>query len=94
MLSFSHQFFYFTFVASLKRSDAGADVEDNKEVPEMMETQVVKTNGKDSGLVPDADLDYNHPESCQNTFSYEQLKAKSDNPVTGIDFKQREVSFI
>ena len=29
----------------------------------------------------------------QSTFSYEQLKAKSENPVTGIDFKRREVCF-
>ncbi|XVF75782.1 hypothetical protein PTKIN_Ptkin13bG0214500 [Pterospermum kingtungense] len=27
----------------------------------------------------------------QSTFSYDQLKAKSENPVTGIDFKRREV---
>ncbi|XVF75780.1 hypothetical protein PTKIN_Ptkin13bG0214500 [Pterospermum kingtungense] len=26
----------------------------------------------------------------QSTFSYDQLKAKSENPVTGIDFKRRE----
>lgn len=26
----------------------------------------------------------------QSTFSYEQLRAKSENPVTGIDFKRRE----
>lgn len=28
------------------------------------------------------------------TFTYEQLRAKSENPVTGIDFKQREVSWL
>lgn len=30
--------------------------------------------------------------SIVDTFSYDQLKAKSENPVTGIDFKRREVS--
>ncbi|KAI7985068.1 Villin-2 [Camellia lanceoleosa] len=30
-------------------------------------------------------------ETSQSTFSYEQLKAHSDDPVTGIDFKRREV---
>ncbi|XP_048320848.2 villin-3 isoform X1 [Ziziphus jujuba] len=34
--------------------------------------------------------DGNGSESSQSTFSYDQLKAKSDNPVTGIDFKRRE----
>ncbi|CAM8963769.1 unnamed protein product [Rhodiola kirilowii] len=29
-------------------------------------------------------------ENTQSTFSYDQLKAKSENPVTGIDFKRRE----
>ncbi|KAI4300793.1 hypothetical protein L6164_034128 [Bauhinia variegata] len=29
-------------------------------------------------------------QSSQGTFSYDQLKTKSDNPVTGIDFKRRE----
>lgn len=31
------------------------------------------------------------PEAVHAIFSYDQLKAKSDNPVTGIDFKRREV---
>lgn len=30
----------------------------------------------------------------RQTFSYDQLKAKSDNPVKGIDFKKREVGSI
>ncbi|KGN53839.1 villin-2 [Cucumis sativus] len=29
-------------------------------------------------------------ETIDSTFSYDQLKARSDNPVTGIDFKRRE----
>ncbi|KAL0544138.1 hypothetical protein IC582_019250 [Cucumis melo] len=29
-------------------------------------------------------------ETVNSTFSYDQLKARSDNPVTGIDFKRRE----
>uniref|UniRef100_A0A7N0V1Y7 HP domain-containing protein n=1 Tax=Kalanchoe fedtschenkoi TaxID=63787 RepID=A0A7N0V1Y7_KALFE len=29
-------------------------------------------------------------ENSQSTFSYDQLKARSENPVTGIDFKRRE----
>lgn len=29
--------------------------------------------------------------AVHSTFSYDQLKSKSENPVTGIDFKRREV---
>lgn len=36
--------------------------------------------------------DVNASENIVTVFSYDQLKAKSDNPVTGIDFKRREVS--
>ncbi|CAL5351935.1 unnamed protein product [Camellia sinensis] len=32
----------------------------------------------------------NGSETNLSTFSYEQLRAHSENPVTGIDFKQRE----
>ena len=31
-------------------------------------------------------------EPVVGTYTYDQLKAKSENPVTGIDFKRREVS--
>ncbi|TQE11751.1 hypothetical protein C1H46_002593 [Malus baccata] len=34
--------------------------------------------------------DESESESSRSTFSYDQLRAKSDNPVTGIDFKRRE----
>ena len=31
--------------------------------------------------------------TSQSTFSYEQVRVKSENPVPGIDLKRREVSF-
>lgn len=34
----------------------------------------------------------NSRESSVTVFSYDQLKAKSNNPLTGIDSKRREVS--
>ncbi|KAK6125209.1 hypothetical protein DH2020_041053 [Rehmannia glutinosa] len=49
-----------------------------------------ETNGDDTGSKPEIDQDENVSESSQSTFSYDQLRAKSDNPVTGIDFKRRE----
>ncbi|KAF5737689.1 villin-3-like isoform X2 [Tripterygium wilfordii] len=49
-----------------------------------------ESNGEDSERTPDTDQDENASESIQSTFSYDQLKAHSENPVTGIDFKRRE----
>ncbi|XP_047959712.1 villin-3 isoform X1 [Salvia hispanica] len=74
--------------------------EDENETEEFLEDVKVKenetvetapeTNGEDSGSNPEAAQEENGSESGQSTFSYDQLKAKSDNPVTGIDFKRRE----
>ncbi|KAL7097893.1 hypothetical protein ACP275_10G172100 [Erythranthe tilingii] len=49
-----------------------------------------ETDGEDSGSKPEIDQDENVSDSNLSTFSYDQLKAKSENPVTGIDFKRRE----
>ncbi|CAH9079383.1 unnamed protein product [Cuscuta epithymum] len=52
---------------------------------------VLETNSKDHDESKiEEDWDNNDKEGGQTTFSYEQLRAKSDNPVTGIDFKRRE----
>ncbi|KAL2466043.1 Villin-2 [Abeliophyllum distichum] len=68
--------------------------EDSKEAFEVKETKTVEpipeTDGGDSGSKPESDLDENDTETTQSKFTYDQLKAKSDNPVTGIDFKRRE----
>ncbi|XP_022842295.1 villin-3-like [Olea europaea var. sylvestris] len=70
------------------------EVEDSKEASEVKETEtikpVVEANGDDSEPKPERELDENGTESGQTTFRYEQLKAKSNKPVTGIDFKRRE----
>lgn len=54
---------------------------------------VPESNGEDSNSTPklEEQQDDNGTEAGQSTFSYEQLRAKSENPVTGIDFKRREV---
>ncbi|KAK6124846.1 hypothetical protein DH2020_041406 [Rehmannia glutinosa] len=79
--------------ASVKSEDA-FEIEDSKEVSKVNETETVEpapeTNGGDTGSKPEIDQDENVSESSQSTFSYDQLRAKSDNPVTGIDFKRRE----
>ncbi|KAK4485445.1 hypothetical protein RD792_008086 [Penstemon davidsonii] len=82
-----------TLPAPVKSEDS-VEVEDSKEVSEVKETEavepVLETNGEDSISKTEIDQDENGSECSQSTFSYEQLRAKSDNPVTGIDFKRRE----
>ncbi|GER25867.1 villin 2 [Striga asiatica] len=70
--------------ASVK-SEHSFDIEENKEIPKVVEP-APETNGEDE----EANRDENGSEDTQSTFSYEQLKSKSENPVTGIDFKRRE----
>lgn len=78
----------------MKGEDAN-EIEESKEGLKVKENEtdesVPETNGEDSGSKPEVDQDENVSESGQSTFSYDQLKAKSENPVTGIDFKRREV---
>lgn len=70
------------------------EAEVSQEVSEVKETEeatpVPESNGEDSTPKREAEQDENDSENSQSTFSYDQLKAKSDNPVTGIDFKRRE----
>ncbi|CAK9182410.1 unnamed protein product [Ilex paraguariensis] len=67
---------------------------DSNESSEVKDTEIVElvseTNGDESEPNPGAEQDEDGSESSQSTFSYEQLKAKSNSPVTGIDFKRRE----
>ncbi|KAK4371484.1 hypothetical protein RND71_010959 [Anisodus tanguticus] len=66
-----------------------AEVQDSEKASEPKEiVEPAETNG--SELKPEPEQVEGGNESGQAIFSYEQLKAKSDNPVTGIDFKRRE----
>ncbi|KAL7225278.1 hypothetical protein ACSBR1_020625 [Camellia fascicularis] len=80
--------------AGTKIENVLSQVEDSKEDSEIKDTEVaepvVDSNGDDSGSKQEEGQDANGSETSQSTFSYEQLKAHSDNPVTGIDFKRRE----
>ncbi|KAI5682873.1 hypothetical protein M9H77_04101 [Catharanthus roseus] len=81
-----------------KNENAPIEAEDTKEASEVENTETDETNGEDSEPKPEPEpepeaepeQEENGGESTQTTFSYEQLRAKSDNPVTGIDFKRRE----
>ncbi|CAI9765656.1 unnamed protein product [Fraxinus pennsylvanica] len=70
------------------------EVENSKESSEVKETETVEpfveANGEESEPKREREQYENDSESSQTKFHYEQLKAKSDNPVTGIDFKRRE----
>lgn len=76
---------------------AVSETEDSQGVSDVNETEeaasVPESNGEDSNSTPklEEEQDDNGTEAGQSTFSYEQLRAKSENPVTGIDFKRREV---
>lgn len=66
-----------------------AEVQDSEKASEPKEVvEPTETNGSEPKPEPEQDEVGN--ESGQAIFSYDQLKAKSDNPVTGIDFKRRE----
>ncbi|OIS99289.1 PREDICTED: villin-3-like [Nicotiana attenuata] len=66
-----------------------AEVQDSEKASEAKEI-VEPAESDGSEPKPEAEQDEGGNESGQAIFSYEQLKAKSDNPVTGIDFKRRE----
>ncbi|KAL1555334.1 Villin-3 [Salvia divinorum] len=76
------------------KSEDPNETEESKVDVQVKENETVatapETNGENLGSKPEATQDENGSESAQSTFSYDQLKAKSDNPVTGIDFKRRE----
>ena len=69
-------------------SEKVGDVKEGEVVP------VSESNGDDSETKQVTEQDENGSETSRSTFSYDQLKARSDNPVTGIDFKRREVCLV
>ncbi|KAB5551782.1 hypothetical protein DKX38_009093 [Salix brachista] len=77
------------------KSETQSEVEGSEvvaEVKEMEETaSVPESNGEDSERNQDTEQEENDDGNSQSTFSYDQLKAHSENPVKGIDFKRREV---
>lgn len=69
--------------------------EDSQEATEEVEETgslepVLESNGEESVSKDDAEQEDSNSGNAQSTFSYEQLRARSENPVTGIDFKRRE----
>lgn len=69
--------------SAYSETEGSVDIGEVKEVGEDAQNSFIEPN-QSTGQSE------NDTESTQSTFSYDQLKAKSDNPVTGIDFKRRE----
>nr|GMD41766.1 villin-2-like [Ipomoea batatas] len=82
-----------TPTAAIENEKASDAVENSKEPSEVKETEVAEsveeTNWAESEPKPEQEQD-DSSDCSQTIFSYDRLKAKSDNPVTGIDFKRRE----
>ncbi|KAL5719708.1 Villin-2 [Ranunculus cassubicifolius] len=73
------------------KDESASEVEESQEVevkePETVEESIPESNGEDA-VVKQEEQTYESTDGA--VFTYDQLKAKSTNPVTGIDFKQRE----
>lgn len=73
-------------------AEAFSKVEASEEVTEAKEVEEVSPAAEASAEEPKAKQGGSEAETTGATFTYEQLQAKSENPVTGIDFKRREVN--
>ncbi|XP_010088412.2 villin-3 [Morus notabilis] len=73
-----------------KSESANSETEGSQDVAEVKEVEEVVTGSENNSPNQETVQDENDSEGSLSTFSYDQLKAKSDNPVTGIDFKRRE----
>lgn len=75
-----------------EKSESANSETGSVDVAEVKEVEEVAPASENNVLEPKQETteDENDSESSLSTFSYDQLKAKSDNPVTGIDFKRRE----
>lgn len=82
-------------MAETKSESGNSETGGPEEAAEAKETQeLASETGSNGDLEPkQKDVeDGKDSQSSQSTFSYDQLKTKSNNPVSGIDFKRREVS--
>ncbi|XP_020539416.1 villin-3 isoform X2 [Jatropha curcas] len=79
-----------------KSENSLSEVEGSEEAAEGKETEEVASVSESVGEDSESKQDTEQDETtyggtdADNTFSYDQLKAHSENPVTGIDFKRRE----
>lgn len=74
----------------MKTDDANSEGADPLEISSAVDggESISESNGADSDAKQDSLVEEN---GDGKTFSYERLKSKSSKPVTGIDYKRREV---
>ncbi|KAI7732273.1 hypothetical protein M8C21_004845 [Ambrosia artemisiifolia] len=77
-------------IAKSEEPSDGLESNEGSEVTTEASEAVQETNGEGSATKSIAEETECDSVDSQSTFSYEQLRAKSENPVTGIDFKRRE----
>ncbi|KAI3801340.1 hypothetical protein L1987_29444 [Smallanthus sonchifolius] len=77
-------------IAKSEEPSDGLESNEGSEVTTETSVPVQETNGEGSATKSTTEENECYSVDSQSTFSYEQLKAKSENPVTGIDFKRRE----
>ncbi|KAG1371083.1 Villin-2 [Cocos nucifera] len=81
-----------TVADTVKTESASTEVRNPEEILTEKEAvegdrSITESNGADSKVIQDLKID---EDGDQSTFSYERLKAKSSNPIRGIDYKRRE----
>nr|XP_023906095.1 villin-2-like isoform X2 [Quercus suber] len=78
--------------AETKSENDQSESEGPQEVAEIKVSEEVAPRSENNGgnSEPKQETVQENDSGSGQTFSYDQLKAKSDNPVTGIDFKRRE----
>ncbi|XP_008802634.2 villin-2 isoform X2 [Phoenix dactylifera] len=77
---------------TVKTKSASTEVRNPEEISTEKEAvegdrSITESNGADSEVIQDLKMD---EDGGQSTFNYERLKAKSSNPIRGIDYKRRE----
>ncbi|KAF5804279.1 putative villin headpiece, villin/Gelsolin, ADF-H/Gelsolin-like domain superfamily [Helianthus annuus] len=77
-------------IAKSEEPSNGLESNEGSEVTTETSDPVQETNGEGSATKSTTEEPECVSVDSRSTFSYEQLRAKSENPVTGIDFKRRE----
>nr|XP_029124098.1 villin-2 isoform X2 [Elaeis guineensis] len=76
-----------TVADTVKTESASTEVRNPEEISTEGDRSTTESNGADSKVIQDLKIG---EDGDQSTFSYERLKAKSSNPIRGIDYKRRE----
>ncbi|CAN1173348.1 VLN2 [Linum perenne] len=78
------------FAAEIEASEAEASEEAAAEAKEAEDTGSASGSNAGGDSEPKSEFELADSDIGQVIFSYDQVKARSENPVTGIDFKRRE----